>query len=845
MAAPSAQEQYMLELLNETRLDPLGNAERYLSSYTSQSSPDPSVASALRSFGVDMSALLAQYQALSPTAPLAWSPELADAAAGHNDVMIAQDIQTHQAPGEASLGDRLREAGYQFRAAGENVFAYAKSALYGHAGFMIDWGYDDEDKTNGVLNSNYRETGDGIQDPAGHRRTIMSGGYTEVGIAIERETDGRTSVGEYVITQDFGTRLLTFVTGVAYNDTNGDDFYSVGEGVGSLKVSVGDSSVTNYNTGGYSLETGTGAKTITLTGGGLTSAVTVNAALNGNLKLDVVDGDTLLTSGSVSVSGPVDTIRGLGIVGLSLTGDDGDQTIEGTKGNDTLSGKGGNDRLEGGLGDDRLDGGAGDDVAVYSGRHSAYSVYMSGGTLTVSGNGEGTDTLVGIESMIFSNGTYHWDAASAALVAGASPVGGGGGESGDGSDTGGEPDSGSGGQTPVPTPTIPSAPGFNLLMEDGMATSIGGSGQIFGTAGKQDISLLDVTGSYVLDPSFNRGGDVIRLPGASSTYAIRLQGSSVVLTDENAQISVPVGPNSNVLGFSDGYFELGIDTQSSTVKLGEQTVTSQTTLIDATPIANPDFGDPVDDSAQGTMTLQAGATVHTSGNLTIFGTGPGAEQVYHSSGDLVLDPSFNKGGDTLHLQGGTANYAGYLQGSSLVLFSDEVDVTIPVGLVGMNVDFDGTILPLRIENNAVYLGDRVIAGTSENNATSLDGSGGGVTGDIVLDGKGTETRLATIELDPQDSLDLSLDLAKGAAHVIIDNFDANDQIHVTNAVAKNFSYGSIAHDGDNVFNDIFITYNAQGTTTELILLDVVDGKGLVYNEQTAETAAGWDFITFG
>ncbi|WP_269748707.1 CAP domain-containing protein [Novosphingobium aquimarinum] len=819
----------MLELLNETRLDPLANAERYITSYSSISSPDPAIASALRSFGVDMSALFTQYQALTPTAPLAWSAQLADAAEDHNAVMIAQDIQTHQAQGEASLGDRLRDAGYQYQAAGENVFAFAQSPLYGHAGFMIDWGYDDEDLTDGTVNPDYRETGDGIQDPAGHRRSIMSGGYTEVGIAIDRETDGRTSVGEYVITQDFGTRSLTFVTGVAYDDANDDAFYSVGEGLGTLKVAVGNDSITSYETGGYSLQTGTGAKTITLTGAGLSSAVTVDATLSGNLKLDVVDGDTLLTSGSVAVSGPVDTIRGLGTVGLSISGDGGDQTIVGTKGNDTLSGNGGDDTLEGGLGNDSLDGGAGNDVAVYSGKHSAYSVSMSGTALSVSGNGEGSDTLTGVETLMFSDGIYHWDAASAALVAGALT----------------DPGTGSGGQTPEPIPIIPDLPGFTLRMSDGFSGSVGGSGKVFGTNGKQDVSLFDVTGAYAFDPSFNKGGDVIRLPGDSSSYAIRLEGTSAILTDANAEITIPVGPTSNLLGFSDGYLELKIDTAASKVKIGSQTVTSDALQIISVPVANPDLGDPVDGSANGTITLQGGAAVHTSGDFSVFGTSAGSEEIFHSSGEIVFDPSFNKGGDTLHVLGDTADYVGYLDGSSFVLVSDEVEIRIPVGPVGMDIDFGGTNLSLRIENGGVYLGDRAITGSSEATATSLAGIGDAISGDIVLEGMGSDNRLAAIELDPQDSVDLTLNAKAGETHVTIANMNADDRIHVTNATPGEFSYGAVGHDADNVYNDIYITYNVNGQNSEILLLDVFDNDTLILNEQTAEAAAGWNFITFG
>ena len=52
-------------------------------------------------------------------------------------------------------------------------------------------------------------------------------------------------------------------------------------------------------------------------------------------------------------------------------------------------------------------------------------------------------------------------------------------------------------------------------------------------------------------------------------------------------------------------------------------------------------------------------------------------------------------------------------------------------------------------------------------------------------------------------------------------------------------------DGDNVFDDIFITYNVGGKNSEILLHDVFDGDTLIFSEQTAEVAAGWNFISFG
>jgi len=238
MPAPTSQEQYLLELINEARLDPLRNAARYISSYTPLTSSVSSIQNAINYFNVSGSALLSAYQALSAVAPLAWNDSLSSAAQGHNAALIAADEQSHQVAGEAGLGTRITNAGYTgWTLVSENVYSYAENMIYGHAGFMIDWG-------NGP---------DGMQSPPGHRNHIMSAGLSEIGIAVTAESNPSTDVGPYVITQDFGERGLMFVVGVAYTDSDHNDFYSVGEGRGDLTVSWGTSSTTSAASGGYSL----------------------------------------------------------------------------------------------------------------------------------------------------------------------------------------------------------------------------------------------------------------------------------------------------------------------------------------------------------------------------------------------------------------------------------------------------------------------------------------------------------------------------------------------------------------------------------------------------------------
>lgn len=410
---PNASEQYMLELTNEARLDPLANAARYMTSYSPASSQDPAIQNALTFFQVGGSQLLAAYEALVTTGPLAWNEQLATAAQKHSAVLVETQSQTHQAPGELALGDRVKAEGYIYRKVGENVFSYAESILHGHAGFMVDWG-------NGP---------NGMQSPAGHRINIMSPDFTEIGIDITAEATPANPVGPLVVTQDLGSRGKVFVTGVAINDTDGNKFYSIGEGLGDLIVAIGSSAVRSFATGGYSLETTAGSKVILLSGAGLSGVVTVTATIGAeNLKLDVVNGNTIVSSGSVSVEGAVTGLRGIGVKGLQLTAGAGNQTIEGTIGNDVLRGGDGNDTLKGGKGNDELhggtgnnviDGGEGQDIAVFALARSAYTITSLNGVATVSQGGS-ADTVTNVEVFRFADGDRAWNAVTGTLAASAS-----------------------------------------------------------------------------------------------------------------------------------------------------------------------------------------------------------------------------------------------------------------------------------------------------------------------------------------------------------------------------------------------------------------------------------------
>ena len=72
---------------------------------------------------------------------MAWNDSLAAAARQHDSAMIAADSQEHVLSGELGLAARIEAAGYTGGTIfGENIYAFAQSALHAQAGFMVDWG---------------------------------------------------------------------------------------------------------------------------------------------------------------------------------------------------------------------------------------------------------------------------------------------------------------------------------------------------------------------------------------------------------------------------------------------------------------------------------------------------------------------------------------------------------------------------------------------------------------------------------------------------------------------------------------------------------------------------------
>lgn len=416
MSVPSDFEQTMLEMINRFRLDPAGEFDRILSDPASGRAHDPHTTSALDYFGVELDVLRQELAALDPAQPLAWNADLAEAAAGHSSLMQAADEQSHQIDGEPALGERVSDAGYDYRRVAENIYAYAQSPRHGQDGFVVDWGHGSN----------------GMQDPRGHRDSLIAASFSEIGVAALHDDDSGTQVGPWIVTQNLGTRDSAgpFLLGAAWRDRDGDRMYSMDEGRGRLEVIVeGRGRDKAADTGGYAIETGEGVFDLTLKGRAVKGWIEAEIEIGrDNAKIDVMNRKHVFTSVDLDLIEGAGSVTALGVAAVDLSGkngrdrlvgnagdntlsggrrkdtllgQDGDDILNGNRGRDTLKGGPGEDSLRGGWGDDLLKGGPGNDV-LRGGRHddllkggSGSDVLRAGPGDDVLNGGPGADTLRG------------------------------------------------------------------------------------------------------------------------------------------------------------------------------------------------------------------------------------------------------------------------------------------------------------------------------------------------------------------------------------------------------------------------------------------------------------------
>ena len=330
-------------------------------------------------------------------------------------------------------------------------------------------------------------------------------------------------------------------------------------------------------------------------------------------------------------------------------------------------------------GNDTVDGGDGPDWVYFRATFAEATITTDGDAFIVESDLDGRNTLKNIEALVFDwDGTEDFRNISDLML-------------------------------DVPEP--PPADNWRLLAGDGQFVAVSGYGQVFGTQQFQGVSILDYPGTVSLDPSFNRGNNLVYLNGDAAEWQATVRGSSALLSDGDTFVLIPVGTAGLHLDFDDGQRMLRYDTDAQSVRIGSQTIGAEYAVI-ASPAQTLPFPSGYDANASGRLLLTSGTELVTGGNLDIFGTGE-TEYLTLLNGEYRFDPSFNKGGDTIHFVGEAEDFEASLVGSSVLIAKEDFSALIPVGASITTLDFFDADGPLVFDPGvgAVLIGDQAINAT--------------------------------------------------------------------------------------------------------------------------------------
>ena len=385
MTQPTAQDQYMLELINRGRRTPQAEADLYLGGNLNKGlSPNTITVDAKQ--------------------PLAFNSKLNTAAKSHSQWMLNNNIFSHIGEGRTNPGERIRNAGYIFNNYGENI---AWDGTTGTPDFTA------------IVENNHKK----LFISKNHRLNLTNGNFKEIGLS---SLQGQFFIFNAVMTtQKFAHSRQTgpFITGVAYTDAvTNDDFYTVGEGISGITVTAVDTTnsaniftTTTLDAGGYSLNVEPNTTYDVTFSGDLdkdnqvddkvTYQVTVASE---NVKQDLVldtlpepipnvstSDDDNLTDNSITNNTQVsvdDNVVPGGNIENTVTDSSGDDKLNSGDGDDILKGKKGVGELNGGDGDDILTGGKGADAL--NGNTGNDKLYGQGGDDELNGD-DGDDLLKG------------------------------------------------------------------------------------------------------------------------------------------------------------------------------------------------------------------------------------------------------------------------------------------------------------------------------------------------------------------------------------------------------------------------------------------------------------------
>jgi serralysin len=327
-----------------------------------------------------------------------------------------------------------------------------------------------------------------------------------------------------------------------------------------------------------------------------------------------------------------------GALGINST--TGARYITGTNAGDTLTGTAFNDTLEGDGGNDMINGGDGIDTAVFRGARDAYTFTQlsSGALLATSTDGsDGVDTLVSIEVLKFSNGSYQ----SSQMVDTVAP--------------------------PAPTMNVTkNTAGYvvgNTAFVVGVAEA-GASVKVYGPSGQVGSALADADGFWSLTTSPFADGLNYQIYARATDQAGNTSVSSLTQTfnvDAHAP-SVPTGGVTITAGSNQPVFS-GTGEAGTTIQLvnvdtlvGQATVAANGTWhVDASPLSNGNYNVTVisSDLADNATSAKVNLTFAVASTNNLVGT-DGNDRLTPTAGNNAVEGG--AGLDTAVYAGARANY---------------------------------------------------------------------------------------------------------------------------------------------------------------------------------------------
>jgi hypothetical protein len=200
---------------------------------------------------------------VAPSQPLTFDSMLIQAARDHSQDMNDHNYFSNNSQNGEDPGGRISDAGFNWSSWGESIAAGFPTPETALAGLILDTGHLDLEHRRHLLaiDSFYKsmnQVGIGI---------VQGGGFYHTYYTIDTAT---------------GWDTRPFLTGVVYNDMNGDGLYEAGEGLSGATITVaGIGSFPTFASGGYSIQLDPGTYTVTASGGGLavplTKTVTIGA----------------------------------------------------------------------------------------------------------------------------------------------------------------------------------------------------------------------------------------------------------------------------------------------------------------------------------------------------------------------------------------------------------------------------------------------------------------------------------------------------------------------------------------------------------------------------------------